>query len=188
MQYSDFDPGQRRILVCLDLVRQIDLPAEADPRSGEALRINNCRRILNYGRDLQWGVTHVLDHTVRGGRRARAIPGLEPLQIEPVHYRTGVSAFSNRRFRESLDEAPGVELVLLSLFLSPACLATALAARDRGFAVSLVEDVVDDTPDAAMGIGAIETLSHSLAAPFVKVLQTDDLVVMRERLHLVQGV
>jgi nicotinamidase-related amidase len=135
---------------------------------------------------MQWGVIHVLNHTVRG-RRARAIGGLEPLQIEPVHYRTGVSAFSNRRFRESLDEAPGAELVILSLRLSRVCLATALAARDRGFAVSLVEDVIDNTPDAAAGIGAIQTLSQSLAAPFVKVLQTDDVVDMRGRLHLVQS-
>lgn len=133
---------------------------------------------------MNWTVTHVFDHSARS-RRARAIGGLEPLQIEPVLYRTGVSAFSNRIFRESVEESLEAELIILSLSLSPTCLATALAARDRGVAVALVEDALSGSAGAAAGIDAIQTLSHSIAAPFVKILHTDDLVDIRRGLRVV---
>ena len=49
----------------------------------------------------------------------------------------------------------------------------------------LVEDVIDASPDATAGIDAIQTLSHTLAAPFVNILQTDDLVDVRRGLRVV---
>jgi nicotinamidase-related amidase len=184
MPFSDFESVRpERILVCLDTVQALDA-RDPGPAPDAARRANNGRRILQFARDKSWGVAHVMHHSVRT-RRSRAIEGLEPLQSEPVHYRTGVSAFSNRRFRESLEEAQGAELVILSLFLSRACLATALAARDRGLTVTLVGDVIDGSADAAAGLDAIQTLSQSLAAPFVNVLRTDELIDMRELLHLV---
>jgi hypothetical protein len=184
MPSSFSGPASRpRHLVCLDLLRWpgtvID---EAHP--GAPRRIENSRRILAYGRAMGWTITHVFDHAARA-RRVRAIEGLEPLQIEPVLYRTGVSAFSNRIFRESVEDSLDAELIVLSLSLSPTCLATALAARDRGVAVALVEDVLTGTAGAAEGIGAIQTLSHSIAAPFVKIWRTDDLVDVRRGLRVV---
>ena len=207
-----------RHLVCLDLL-QPKLGDNDDGLIGNSgRRIQNCRRLLVYGRTMGWAITHVYDHTARS-RHARAIPGLEPLQIEPVIYRTGVSAFSNRMFRENvertldvelatnprlvvfgedvgpkggvhgatlgLQQKYGVALILLGLSLSPTCLATALAARDRGVAVALVEDVVAGSPGVAAGIGAIQTLSHSIAAPFVKITRTDELIDSRRGLRVV---
>lgn len=173
-----------RHLVCLDLLRSA--PASGgdagDPHVER--RIQNCRRLLAYGRTVGWTITHVFDHTARGSR-ARAIAGLEPLQIEPVFYRTGVSAFSNRIFRECVEESPDAELVIVGLSLSPTCLATALAARDRGLAVALVEDVLSGSADAAAGIDAIQTLSHSIAAPFLKIARTDELIDVRRGLRVV---
>jgi hypothetical protein len=173
-----------RHLACIDLVETLCCDAEPNRSDDTHRRIHNCRRLLNYGRAVGWKISHILDHSVRG-RRMRAIEGLEPLQIEPVHYRTGVSAFSNRRFRESVEDQLESELVILSLSLSRSCLATALAARDRGVAVALVEDIVCESADAAAGIDAIQTLSQSLAAPFVKILRTDDLVDVRRGLRVV---
>jgi hypothetical protein len=184
MVFSTFGAeASTRHLLCVDLVEPPDLGGSGRPE-GVNRRIHNCRRILNYGRAMGWSISHVLDHAVRA-RRVRAIEGLEPLQIEPVHYRTGVSAFSNRRFRESIEEQGETELIILSLSLSRACLATALAARDRGLAVALVEDVVSGSAHAAAGIDAIQTLSQSLAAPFVAILQTNDLVDVRRGLRVV---
>ena len=177
------NPGAARHLVCLDLLTWSQAPADGADAAA-ANRIHNCRRIMAYGRSIGWTITHVFDHTARA-RRARAIAGLEPLQIEPVLYRTGVSAFSNRMFRESVEESPEAELVILSLSLSPSCLATALAARDRGMAVALVEDVLMGSAGAAAGIDAIQTLSHSIAAPFVKILRTEDLIDVRRGLRVV---
>lgn len=173
-----------RHLVCLDLLRTDaqSFPPGAEP--GAAQRIRNCRRLLTYGRMVGWTITHVFDHTARS-RRARAIEGLEPLQIEPVLYRTGVSAFSNRMFRESIEQSLEVELIILGLSLSSTCLATALAARDRGVAVALVEDIVSGSAGAAAGIDAIQTLSHSIAAPFLKIARTDELIDVRRGLRVV---
>ena len=173
-----------RHLVCLDLLRPKLGAVDDSLAENAARRIQNCRRLLAYARTMGWAITHVYDHTART-RHARAIQGLEPLQIEPVIYRTGVSAFSNRMFRETVEETPDVELIIVGLSLSPACLATALAARDRGVAVALVEDVVAASPGAAAGFGAIQTLSSSIAAPFVKITRTDELIDVRRGLRVV---
>ena len=173
-----------RHLVCLDLHRSDAMGDGGGLDSGSARRVHNCRRLMTYGRTVGWKITHVFDHTVRA-RRAWAIEGLEPLQIEPVLYRTGVSAFSNRMFRERVEAASEAELILVSLSLSPACLATALAARDRGVAVALVEDSLEGSPGAAAGLDAIRTLASSIAAPFIRVTRTDALIDVRRGLRVV---
>jgi nicotinamidase-related amidase len=185
MSLSPFEnQAPSRHLVCLDLLTWHGASTDDANQPAAVSRVHNCRRILAYGRSMGWSITHVFDHSARA-RRARAIGGLEPLQIEPVLYRTGVSAFSNRIFRESVEEQLEAELVILSLSLSPTCLATALAARDRGVAVALVEDVLSGSAGAAEGIDAIQTLSHSIAAPFVKILRTEDLIDVRRGLRVV---
>jgi nicotinamidase-related amidase len=174
---------QARHLVCLDLLRSGAWP-EPGLEPSLARRIDNCRRLLMHGRMMGWVITHVFDHTARS-KRARAIEGLEPLQIEPVLYRTGVSAFSNRMFRESVEGALETELVILGLSLSPTCLATALAARDRGVGVALVEDALSGSANAAAGIDAIQTLSQSISAPFLKIARTNELIDVRRGLRVV---
>jgi hypothetical protein len=173
-----------RHLVCLDLLRPEAVDGDEALAAGVERGKRNCRRLLRYGRTVGWTITHVFDHTARS-RRSRAIEGLEPLQMEPVLYRTGVSAFSNRMFRESVEDRPDTELIILGLSLSPACLATALAALDRGVTVALVEDALCGSASAADGISAIQTLSRSIAAPFVKITRTDDLIDVRRGLHLI---
>jgi Isochorismatase family len=173
-----------RHLVCLDFQRSEAVGDGGWPDHGFARRVNSCRRLMTYGRAVGWKITHVFEHTVRA-RRAWAIEGLEPLQVEPVLYRTGISAFSNRMFRERVDAAIEAELILVSLSLSPACLATALAARDRGVAVALVEDTLEGSPGAAVGLDAIRTLAKSIAAPFVRVTRTDALIDARRGLRVV---
>jgi nicotinamidase-related amidase len=170
-------------LVCLDLLKSHAM-FEYEQSRGADLRLNNARRVLSHARLRGWSVTHVFDHTARG-RRARAIEGLEPLQVEPVLYRTGVSAFSNRIFCEIAEATMEAELILMGLSLSRVCLATALAARDRGLAVALVEDVLSGSPDSTASLDAIHTLSQSIAAPFVRVLKTDDLIDVRRGLRVV---
>src|SRR5580698_6421587 len=91
-----------RHLVCLDFQRPEAVGDGGWPDNGFARRVNSCRRLMTYGRSVGWKITHVFEHTVRA-RRAWAIEGLEPLQVEPVLYRTGISAFSNRMFRERVD-------------------------------------------------------------------------------------
>ncbi|HEX4181773.1 MAG TPA: isochorismatase family protein [Caulobacteraceae bacterium] len=173
-----------RHLVCLDLLRTEQAAEGAWSDNSFARRIHACRRLLTYGRTVGWKITHVFEHTARA-RRSWAIEGLEPLQIEPVLYRTGVSAFSNRMFRERVEAASEAELILVSLSLSPTCLATALAARDRGVAVALVEDTLTGSPGAAAGLDAIRTLSHSIAAPFVRITRTEALIDARRGLRVV---
>jgi hypothetical protein len=153
-------PGQAqpaRHLVCLDLVQS------PEPPTPEAqLRIDRCRRLLTYARNAEWAMSHVYPHTA--GRSTRPLPGLEPLPSEPVYYRTGASAFSNKVFRRTLKEEPDLELVILALSL--------------------------DTlrPDAAnaSGLEAIETVTRALVAPFVQIRRVDDLIDQRRGLRLVE--
>ena len=76
-------------------------------------------------------------------------------------------------------------MILLGLSLSPTCLTTALAARDRGVVVALVEDALSGSASGAAGIDAIQTLSHSISAPFLKIARTDELIDVRRGLRLV---
>ena len=151
---STSTPFKARHLVCLDLLRPDGLPGGGGSESSFARRVHSCRRLLTYGRTVGWKITYVFEHTVRA-RRSWALEGLEPLQIEPVLYRTGVSAFSNRMFRERVEAASEAELILISLSLSPTCLATALAADRQDpptpRAGGLPRDAEGIHPDALTG-------------------------------------
>jgi nicotinamidase-related amidase len=176
--------GRSRHLVCLDLVRPAARAADRPVIEDEARRIHSGRLLIDHARTMGWGVSHVLDHTART-RRLKAIDGLEPLQVEPVFYRTGVSAFSNRMFRQGVQDRPEAELIILALSLSRTCLATALSARDQGVAVTLVEDVMAGSVDTTAGFHAIHTLSRSMAAPFLGIARTSDLIDRRRGLRVV---
>ncbi len=170
--------GQRHLL-CLDLVR-----SEEAPDLDEDVRIGRCRRLLAYARAGGWPISHVYPRT--GGRSPPPIEGLEPLPSEPVYYRSGASAFSNRAFSRAMRDQYEVELVILALSLSPTAVGTALAAHDLDVGVALVGDTLSrDGPDDP-GIEAIETIARALVAPFVHVRATHELIDARRGLRLVQ--
>jgi Isochorismatase family len=175
-------PGQAqtaRHLVCLDLVQSPEPPTPETQ-----LRIDRCRRLLTYARNAEWAMSHVYPHTA--GRSTRPLPGLEPLPSEPVYYRTGASAFSNKVFRRTLKEEPDLELVILSLSLSSTSLGTALSAYDHDIAVTLIEDTLRPDAANASGLEAIETVTRALVAPFVQIRRVDDLIDQRRGLRLVE--
>jgi Isochorismatase family len=169
-----------RHLVCLDLVRFSE-PVTAE---GQA-RIDKCRRLLTFARTSDWTISHVYPHTA--GRSTRPLAGLEPLPSEPVYYRTGASAFSNRVFRRAIKEGPELELVILGLSLSSTSMGTALSAYDHDIAVTLIEDTILQDAANASGLEAIETVTRALVAPFVQIRRVDELIDHRRGLRLVQA-
>jgi Isochorismatase family len=176
-------PGHARTarhLVCLDLVRSCEPPTDE-----AQARIDKCRRLLTYARSSGWTMSHVFPHT--GGRSTKPLCGLEPLPSEPVYYRTGASAFSNRVFRRSLKEGPELELVILSLTLASTSLGTALSAYDHDIAVTLIEDTIGQDASNASGLEAIETVARALVAPFVQIRRVDELIDQRRGLRLVEA-
>ena len=177
-------PRAGRHLVCLDLLRPAEPPASQRHAALARRRIDNCRRMLTYGRSAGWNVIHVL-HRSALSQTARSLEGLEPSPSEQVLYRTGVSAFSNRAFRQTVGASSDTELVLIGLSLTPSCLATALAAHDHRIGVTLVEDTVCSGPEDTLGLEAIETVSRSIVAPFVRIARTDDLIDLRSTLRVV---
>jgi hypothetical protein len=169
-----------RHLLCLDLVRAV-----APPSAEAALRIGRCRRLLAYARSTSWSVSHVYPRSA--GRSPRPIAGLEPLPSEPVYYRTGASAFSNRAFARVMRDQYDMELVIAALSLSPTAVGTALAAHDLDIAVALVGDTLSQDAIDASGVEAIETIARALVAPFVQVRATEDYIDARRGLRLVQS-
>jgi len=169
-----------RHLLCLDLVRTADAPTcEAE------IRVGKCRRLLAFARAAGWWISHVY---ARGaGRSPRPIAGLEPLPSEPVYYRTGASAFSNRVFSRAMRDQPDTELVIAALSLSPTVVGTGLAAHDQDLTVSLVSDTLSNDAVDMSGMQAIETIACALVSPFVQIRAVDDLIDMRRRLRLVQA-
>jgi hypothetical protein len=169
-----------RHLLCLDLVRTADAPtAEAE------IRVGTCRRLLAFARASGWSISHVYPRGA--GRAPRPIAGLEPLPSEPVYYRAGASAFSNRAFSRAVRDQLDMELVIAALSLSPTAVGTALAAHDQDIAVTLVGDTLKRDACDASGIEAIETIARALVTPFVKVRSTGELIDARRGLRLVQA-
>jgi hypothetical protein len=184
-QLFSLPPRRSRHLVCLDLLRPAQAQASERHAALARRRVDNCRRMLAYGRSAGWNVIHVLSRSALS-QPARSLEGLEPSPSEQVLYRTGVSAFSNRAFRQTVGTSPDTELVLIGLSLSPSCLATALAAHDHRLGVTLVEDTVCAGPEDALGLEAIETVSRSIVAPFVRIVRTEDLIDLRRSLRVVE--
>jgi hypothetical protein len=169
-----------RHLVCLDLI-QCPEPPTVEAQT----RIDKCRRLLTFARSSEWTMSHVYPH--RSGRSTKPLAGLEPLPSEPVYYRTGASAFSNRVFRRTIHEGPDQELVILCLSLSSASLGTAFSAYDHDIAVTLIGDTLRPDAANASGLEAIETVTRALVAPFVQIRRVDDLIDQRRGLRLVQA-
>ena len=172
------DAMQPKLLVCMDLLE----PAAAgeDPRAYHRC-VSNSRRLLGHARDAGWDVVHVLGRELP----ARAIPGLEPLASEPVFQRDGVSAFSSRGFRRRMRTWPSPELVIIGCSLTSTCLATALAAFDRGAPATLVLDAISVRSDTIIGSEAFARAAAAMAAPYVTLSHTDDFVGRRRALQLV---
>ena len=160
--------ARERLLVCLDL-QQSSVPGQETDRC-----VVNCRRVLSHARRSGWRVVHV--HAKNAcPEDARPIDGLEPLSSEPLVYRTGVSAFSSRVFRQMVAGLAG-ELVIIGYSMSSSCLATAMVAYDNDLAVTLVEDAVSATPVDAVTRDALELVSRQIARPFVGLTTTGDLL------------
>jgi nicotinamidase-related amidase len=186
MTHTPSAPAARaRHLVCLDLLMSELRPEVAGQAVRFRLPVENCRRMLAHARAGGWSVTHV-HHQAQPGCSARPVEGLEPLPSEPVLYRTGVSAFSNRTFRRTVQEHPA-ELVILGFSLSATCLATALTAHDWRLPVTLVEDAFQPSADDAPELHALQTVTQALAAPFVRMARTDSFAGPRRHLHLVSA-
>lgn len=140
---------------------------------------------MTFARSADWAVNHVYQRS--GGRSPRPLAGLEPLPSEPVYYRTGASAFSNRAFSRAMREELTIELVILALSLSPAAVGTALAAHDQDIAVTLVGDTLSRDAVDASGVEAIETIARALVAPFVQIRSAEEFIDTRRGLRLVQA-
>lgn len=115
-------------------------------------------------------------HPRSASHASRPVDGLEPLPIERLVYRTGVSAFSNRAFRQAVKAHPEAELVIAGFSLSSSCLATALTAHDWGLPVVLISDLAP---------GDDEQTLRSVVAPFVRIAAADELIEVRQALRLV---
>ena len=161
--------GRQRMLVCLDLQRGSIPHGRAPDR-----RQVNCRRMLAYARDAGWRVAHVHNRKA-DPNAARPIPGLEPLLTEPVLYRSGLSAFSNRTFAELVASCPA-ELVVIGYPATSSFLATALIAYEQEVSVVLVEDAVCPAVLDPETRDAVELLGRKVASPFVTLICTDDLI------------
>jgi nicotinamidase-related amidase len=150
---------------------------------GIGARIEVCRRLLLHARWRGWEITHV--HPRSASRAARPVEGLEPLPSERLVYRTGVSAFSNRSFRQTVKAQPETELVIAGFSLSSACLATALTAHDWGLPVVLAADALLGDPTSPNAAGETERSLRSVVAPFVRIAMADELIDVRRGLRLI---
>jgi nicotinamidase-related amidase len=142
---------EARLLVCLDL--QLDQIATdegghagRDTVDGARARLDTCARVLAHARSNGWSVVHAHRRPagaarpdsaspIAGGARHRAsppIPGFEPHPSEPIFYREGLSALSNRRLVDTLRASREAQVMLIGFDLAGSGLATALAAYDLG--------------------------------------------------------
>jgi nicotinamidase-related amidase len=163
-------PGSERLLVCLDLQRG----SQNAGRAPDGCLVN-CRRMLAHARHEGWRVVHV--HSKNPDRdNARPIDGLEPLLSEPVLYRSGLSAFSNRTFREMVEGGRAVELVIIGYSMTSALVGTALIAYEEALPVVMVEDAICSAVLDSATRDAIELLGRRVATPFATMACTDDVI------------
>lgn len=175
-----------RLLVCLDLQAPV-VASDHDGAPASAACLDNCRSLLAFARDRGWNVVHVRQAPAVGDPRLRSIEGLEPRPTEALVYRSRVSAFSSKAFRDLVRAHPHSELVIMGLSLGSSCLSTALAAFDRGICATLVEDAVAAAPMESLGIQAYERVARSIAAPFTRLVRTEDLMDRRQAPDVVEG-
>ena len=162
--------GRERLLVCLDLQRG----SIADGRAPDGCLVN-CRRMLAHARHEGWRVVHV--HSKKPDpAHAQPIEGLEPLLSEPVLYRSGLSAFSNRAFREMVEGRRSAELVIIGYSMTSALVGTALIAHEEALSVVMVEDAICSAVLDPATRDAIELLGRRVATPFATLACTDDVI------------
>ncbi len=83
-------------------------------------------------------------------------------------FRPGLSAFSSDRFQDLVETARGDDVILMSVALGPACLATVLDAHDRGIRVTLVEDTLSANAIAAAPADTVRRVLLGVAGQFVR--------------------
>ena len=163
-----YAPAPRRIaprrsgsfawLICLDLQRDYVVPGRPRYAPANAGVVEACRRVLGDAREAGWRVVHsqVRHETAPMLMFGAPIEGLQPLVSESVFFRSGLSAFANPAFASKLGEARGADVYLIGFSLPDTCLATALAARDQGLSLTLIED--------AIGAGAAASTAEAARA------------------------
>jgi nicotinamidase-related amidase len=161
--------GRERLLVCLDLQRG----RQGEGRAPDGCLVN-CRRMLAHARHEGWRVVHVHSKNPDPAQ-AQPIDGLEPLLTEPVLYRSGLSAFSNRTFREMVEGRRAVELVIIGYSMTSALVGTALIAYEEALSVVMVEDAICSVVLDRETRDAIEVLGKA-ATRFATLACTDDLI------------
>ncbi len=164
-----------RLLVCLDLQRA-SLPDGVETERDTRRSIANCSRVLAHAREWDWSILHVHARHPGDGWRSRPIEGLEPWATEPVMTRAGLSAFANPSFRELLRGADRAQLILIGFSWSSSCLATVLSARDRGIAVTVVQDAMDDPQRSTGEADSLQGPAQILAAHFSRMVSTDEFI------------
>jgi len=145
-------------LICLDLQRDYVVPGRPRYVPANAGVVEACRRVLGHARQAGWRVVHSQERheTAPTLMFGAPIEGLQPLVTESVFFRRGLSAFANPAFASKLSEARGADVHLIGFSLPDTCLATALAARDEGLSLTLIED--------AIGTGAAASTAEAARA------------------------
>jgi len=161
--------GRERLLVCLDLQRG----SQPDGRAPDGCLVN-CRRVLAHARREGWRVVHIHSKNPDAGA-ARPIDGLEPLLNEPVLYRSGLSAFSNRAFQEMIEGRRSVELVIIGYSMTASLVGTALIAYEEALSVTMVEDAICSAVLDQETRDAIELLGKA-ATSFATLSCTDEVI------------
>jgi nicotinamidase-related amidase len=175
--------ARARHLVCLDLLTGALPPRAARVGARFQRPIDNCRGILRHARTEGWDITHVHGRSATAAL-GRPVEGLEPLPSEPVLYRDGVSAFSNKTFRRIV-EARSADLIIVGFSLSPTCMATALTAHDWRLSVTVLEDALQPSLVAAPDIEALRTVVGALPAPGIWLARTESFTGPTPHLRLV---
>ena len=143
-------------LICLDLQREYVVPGRPRYAAANAGVVEACRDVLDLARGEGWRVVHsqVRDEATPTLMFGAPIEGLQPLVCESVFFRRGLSAFANLAFASKLREARGADVFLIGFSLPDTCLATALAARDEGLSLTLIEDAIGSGDAAATAAAA----------------------------------
>ena len=169
--------ARARLLLCLDLLSP---QSASDTEHGvQPPFAHNCRRVLEHARASGWRIAHVHAAAPVAGA-ARHMDGAAPLPSEPVMQRNGVSAFSSQEFRRLARANPHAELVVVGASTDAACLATALAAFDRGLAVTIVSDAISVSPQERLGLDGLEHLVQTMGTPRLRLSSTVSMIGARK--------
>ena len=127
------------LLMCLDALEPVtagDAAAVPPPWQAQAAGL------LVHARRGGWPVLHVMAARPGAAAAWRAIPGLGPEPLEPVFYRTEVSALSNATCARLVAHHHRADVMLIGCSLESCGLATSLALVEAGRAVVAVVDAL----------------------------------------------